>query len=254
MLRKMDLDMRSYLLSAILLTSLVTAKARWNLKFHALCGIEAPILFTLMVIIEGFLVSGYSQTSQPISDLGTYSLYGSYAVLQNINFWAFGILVFTFAVALGLALPRSGAAAGSLALFGVLAFAAGVFPDQPYPYPGYVHAISSIVAFILAIVSQFFLWRRLRHPTEEERTVWGRLGTYSLVSGVLSTVLLVVFILGLPQPSPFYGAGQRAFVAVPWLWIEVTALLLYRSESKGDHGFQGSRRRLPMIAKSVSPG
>ncbi len=216
----------------IRLNSQDTRRARWNVKVHALCGIEAPILFTLMVLIEGFLVRGYSQVSQPISDLGAYSLYGSYAVLQNLNFWAFGVLVLTLAVGLGLALPRSEAVSSSLAIFGVLAFSAGVFPDQPYPYPGYVHSISSIVAFMLVIASQFFLWRRLRRATGEERAVWGRHGTYSLVSGILSFCLLLVFILGLPQSSPFYGAGQRVFVAVPWLWIGVTAFVLYKSESR----------------------
>ncbi len=208
------------------------SRGRWNVRFHALCGVEAPVLFALMVLVEGYLVHAYSQVSQPISDLGAYSLYGSYALLQNLNFWAFGVLVLTFAVGLGLALPRSRGATYTLALFGALAFAAGVFPDQPYPYPGYVHSIASITAFILVILSQFFLWRRLRHPTEVESNAWGRHGTYSLVSGILSLVLLVVFILGLPQTSPYYGAGQRAFVAVPWLWIGVTALVLYKSESR----------------------
>ncbi len=185
-----------------------------------------------MVLIEGYLLPGYSHISQPISDLGAYSLYGSYAFLQNLNFWAFGILVLTFAVGLGLALPRSRGATYTLALFGVLVFTAGLFPDQPYPYPGDVHGIVSIAAFTLVILSQFLLWRRLRHQTETESKAWGRHGTYSLVSGMLSLVFLVVFILGLPQTSPYYGAGQRAFVAVPWMWIGITALTLYRSESK----------------------
>ncbi len=204
------------------------------MRFHALCGVEAPILFALMVLVEGYLVHGYSQVSQPISDLGAYSLYGTYALLQNLNFWAFGVLVLTFAVGLGLALPRSRGVTYTLALFGILAFTAGLFPDQPFPYPGDVHGVASIAAFILVIMSQFFLWRRLRHPTKIEKEAWGRHGTYSLVSGTLSVVFLVVFILGLPQTSPFYGAGQRVFIAVPWLWIGVTGLVLYRSESESD--------------------
>ncbi len=207
------------------------ASARWNLKFHALCGIEAPVLFTLMVVVEGAIVPGYSQLSQPISDLGASSIYGSFAYLQNLNFWAFGVLVLTFAVGLGIALPGSGAASNTLALFGILAFTAGLFQDQPNPYPGSVHAVVSIAAFVLVIASQFLLWRRLRHSAAEERAVWGRHGTYSLVSGVVSVVFLLVFILGLPQPSPYYGVGQRLFIAVPWVWIGVTAYLLYRSES-----------------------
>ncbi len=202
-------------------------RARWSLKPHALAGIEAPILFAVMVLVEGFLTPGYNQISQPMSDLGAYSVYGSHAVLQNINFWAFGVLVVTFAVGLGLAIPRSGAVTNTLVVFAVLAATAGFFPDQPNPYPGGVHAVISIVAFIFVILSQFFMWRRLRRSTGEEKTNWGRYGTYSLVSGVLSVVLLFVF--GSAQGSAFYGLAQRLFVAVPWLWIEVMAVALYKS-------------------------
>ena len=203
------------------------ARSSWNLKPHAVAGMEAPILFALMVLAEGLLVPGYSQVAQPMSDLGAYSLYGSYAVLQNFNFWAFGALVLTFSVGLGVALPRSEATTDSLALFSVLVVVAGFFPDQPNPYPGAVHAAVSIAAFCFVILSQFLLWRRLRGSTGGERAVWGRCGTYSLVSGILSVFLLIAF--GSSQGSPLYGAVQRVFVAVPWLWIEVMAVVLYRS-------------------------
>ncbi len=228
------------------------ARTKWNLKPHAMCGMVAPILFALMVFIEGSLVPGYSQASQPISDLGAYSLYGSYAVLQNLNFWFFGVLVFTLAVGLGIALPDSGAATNSLALFAVLAFAAGLFSDRPSPYPGDVHSLLSITAFVLVILSQFFFWRRLRHSTGKEKAFWGRYGTYSLVSGVLSLVFLIVFILGLPQTSSYYGLGQRIFVAVPWLWIGVMAAALYGSEStKGQNGADSAS---PVSVRGIGRG
>lgn len=205
-------------------------RTKWDLRPHALAGIEAPILFALMVLVEGFLAPGYSQASQPMSDLGAYSLYGGLAILQNLNFWVFGVLVLTFAVGLGLGLPRSGAVTNSLAIFAVLIVAAGLFPDQPNPYPGGVHAFVSILAFVLVIMSQFFMWRRLRHSTGEEKAVWGGYAAYSLASGVLSVALMLVF--GASQGTSFYGVAQRAFIAVPWLWIEVTAIALYRSRQR----------------------
>ncbi len=58
-------------------TDVMAAQFSGNLKLYALCGVIAPIFFTLMVIVEGFVVTGYSQVSQHISDLGAYSLYGS---------------------------------------------------------------------------------------------------------------------------------------------------------------------------------
>ena len=58
-------------------------------RLFALCGVVAPILFTLVVIAAGLLRPGYSQTQNFISDLGV----GSYAVIQNANFVVFGVAI-----------------------------------------------------------------------------------------------------------------------------------------------------------------
>ena len=76
-----------------------------------------------MVIVEGFLVSGYSHMTQQVSDLGAYSLYGSYALLQNLNFCVFGILVVAFAMGLRQELRASKAMTVTLGLFGATFFA-----------------------------------------------------------------------------------------------------------------------------------
>jgi len=53
-----------------------------------------------MIQIEHALVPSFSWMTQQTSDLGAYALYGSYALLQNVNFVVFGILVIAFAVGL----------------------------------------------------------------------------------------------------------------------------------------------------------
>jgi len=104
-----------------------------RLRLYALCGVIAPVFFTVMVIVEGFLVTGYSHMTQQMSDLGAYSLYGSYALLQNLNFFVFGILVIMFAIGLRQGVPASRAIATSLGLFGFMFFLLGGFPDDPIP-------------------------------------------------------------------------------------------------------------------------
>jgi len=204
-----------------------------NPRAYALCGIVAPIFFAVMVLVEGYMVAGYSQISQPISDLGAYALYGANATIQNLNFWIFGILVVVFAFGLGRGLPRSRVLFASLVLFGVMVFLAGMFPDQPFPLPGAAHALVSGVAFISIILCQLLLWRRLRNAAAEEEKAWGRYRTYSLLSGLLSVVLLVYFIIIVPLSSPIFGVGQRIFIGTEWLWIELVAVrLLQTAESK----------------------
>jgi hypothetical membrane protein len=202
-------------------------------RFYALCGALAPVVFAMIVAIEGSLVHNYSHLSQPISDLGAYSLYGTYAYLQNLNFWAFGILVIVFGLGSRSTLPWSRGSTTTIVLFGSMVFLAGVFQDQPNPWPGSVHGLVSIFAFLLIIACQFLVWRRLRRLDVHERSAWSRYRWYSLASGVLSIVVLVVYSsISSSQPA-FAGLGQRVFLAVPWLWIELTALKLLRLSRVG---------------------
>ena len=197
-----------------------------RIRLFALCGIVAPPFFALMVAVESLLRPGYSQFSNVISDLGV----GEHAILQDINFWMFGILVFLLALGLSRALPRTQAIFATMSVFAWLVFVAGFFPDSPYPYPGNVHNAVAIIAFLSIIASQFLMWRRLHASIGEERTVWHRYGTYSLLSGILSIIFFLTF--GNAPTSPIAGLTQRLFIAVVWSWIEVVALKLYQSTKK----------------------
>ena len=72
-------------------------------RFYAFCGIIAPILFWVMVIVESLLRPGYSQFYNFVSDLGV----GPLAIIQNINFVVFGLLSFGLALGLRGGLPSS---------------------------------------------------------------------------------------------------------------------------------------------------
>jgi len=197
-----------------------------NPRLYAYCGMIAPVFFGAMVYVEGYLAQGYSQVSQPVSDLGAYSLYGSTATLQNINFWVFGVLVIVFAFGVGKDLPNMGKVPVTLGLFGAMVFLAGVFPDQPTPYPGGVHALVSIIAFISVIICQFLAWQQFGRKAVAGGN-WSKYSTYSLVSGILSVGFLILFTAS--QSSPYLGIAQRLFLTIPWVWIEVVSLKLARA-------------------------
>jgi len=198
-------------------------------KLYALCGVIAPIFFALMVVLEGFLVHGYSQMTQQVSDLGAYSLYGSYALLQNLNFCVFGALVIAFAVGTRRVFPSSKAIAATLGLFGVGFFLLGFFPDEPMPWPGAAHYLIAWVGGFPILLSEFFLWRRLRSYSANAKGGWAKYGSFSLVSLVLAIVSFVLFGALGQSGSPVEGLLQRVFLGVLWLWIEVIALKLLRS-------------------------
>ena len=194
-------------------------------RLFALCGVIAPILFTLLVIVESFIRPGYSQIFNDVSDLGV----GPYAVIQNINFIIFGLLSIGFAVGLGANLQhRAGKAAKWLVIvFGLCIILAGVTlfsvgPDVTYAKDVVAHGLVSAIAFLVIIVAQFMTWLALRGNIG---AIWGHYRTYSLISGLLS--ILVLVILSYTQFSSYHGATERLFIAVWMIWIEMTGIKLY---------------------------
>jgi hypothetical membrane protein len=190
-------------------------------RIYAICGIIAPILFALLVIVESFLRPGYSQIYNFISDLGV----GPYGIIQNINFIIFGILSIGLALGLrgGLPAPQGRALKAGVWLviiFGLSIIGAGIFPED---YLSQVpHNLVSALGFITIIAAQLLIWRGLRGA---DSAGWGRYRKYSLISGLLSIILLLVLRVAIG--GDYQGIAQRAFLAVPWIWIAVSGLKLY---------------------------
>jgi hypothetical membrane protein len=192
-------------------------------RFFALCGIIAPILFTILVIIESLLRPDYSQIYNFVSDLGV----GPNAVIQNVNFAIFGILSILFALGLrsGLPSPQKKALKAGVwlvAIFGLCILLAGVFPED---YLSQIpHNLVSATAFVTIIAAQLLIWKGLKNAND---SVWGKYRTYSLISGLMSLILVLVLKVAMSDFTDYQGIVQRAFLAVPWIWVEVTALKLY---------------------------
>ena len=193
-------------------------------RLFALCGVIAPILFTILVIIESFIRSGYSQIFNDVSDLGV----GPYAIIQNINFIIFGLLSIGFALGLDANLPhRAGKATKWLLIvFGLCIILAGVTlfsvgPDVSYAKDVVAHGLVSAIAF-LVIMAQFTTWHALRNS---QNAVWGHYPIFSLIMGLIS--IFALLLLSYTQFSPYHGATERLFIAMWMIWIEVTGIKLY---------------------------
>ena len=194
-------------------------------RFFALCGIVAPILFTILVIVESLLRPGYSQIFNDVSDLGI----GPYSIIQNINFIIFGLLSIGFAMGLGANLShRAGKATKWLVVvFGVCIILAGVTlfsvgANVTYAKDVIAHGLVSAIAFLVIIVAQFTAWHALRNS---ENSIWGSYRIFSLIMGLMS--IFTLLLLSYTQFSPYHGATERLFIAMWMIWIEVTGIKLY---------------------------
>jgi hypothetical membrane protein len=186
----------------------------------ALCGILAPVVFTIFVAIESFLRPGYSQFSSNVSDLGV----GPNAVLQSVNFWVTGLLVIAAAVGMRRALDGNAwpARAGPafVASAGVGLACAGFFPDSPTPYPGDVHsAVSGF--FFLGVLAATFVVRSAQNADPK----WAGFGRVSLGFGLAAFVGL--FLIGQPP----IGLFERAYIGILFLWIAITSAGVLRLTS-----------------------
>src|SRR4026209_1046851 len=78
----------------------------------ALAAVVGPVLFTVLVILQGLLIPAYSHVSLPISALEAWPS----GWIQRLNFWVAGFLNIAFAYALHLAVQpaRRGAMGGPL--------------------------------------------------------------------------------------------------------------------------------------------
>jgi len=195
-------------------------------KFYALCGISAPIIFALLVVVASLARQDYSQTSNFVSDLGV----GPYSFIQNINFFIFGILSIGLALGLRGALPPAKSLKAGVILviiFGLGIILAGIFPES---YLSQVpHNLVSATAFITIIAAQFLVWYGLR---KEDEKIWGTYAKYCLISGLLSFLFLIVLRVSINYYPDYQGAAQRLFLAVPWIWIGLSGLKLLSLEKE----------------------
>jgi len=195
-----------------------------TVRFCALCGTAAPVIFVLTVGTLGYLTPGYNPAARLMSELGETG--APLAPVMNLaGFVATGFLMILLSVGLREGLGRGRmATAGSLLVAGagIAYLAMAVFPCDPgcvaVSPAGRVHLILGLLAILMAIVSVFVLGYSTRG-----KAGWEGCFPYSLVTGVLLVMVLPVFAAA--QGSA--GLWQRILVGIVLLWEEVMAIRLF---------------------------
>jgi hypothetical protein len=204
-----------------------------TLRRLADAGVIGPIVFGVMITILTFLEYDF------MIGLGWDPLYssavpwpsalalGPYGYFQVANFVFFGVCLISF----GLGLLRGVMAGGRGSRIGpALVIMAGIAmvllgfradprtSGLPQTWHGWIHALAFFVVAFAILAAYFVLWRRLKRDP-----LWSGFGSYTLISGVLCTILLFMSFTDLIIP------GQVAFylfLVVMLAWIEVIAIRL----------------------------
>jgi hypothetical membrane protein len=201
-----------------------------SLRLLALCGIAAPIIFAILMTVAGFLYEGYSHATQAGSELG--GVEAQYPIVQNANFFIFGILVVAFAFGLHRGIgDGKGSRLGPIlvGIFGIITVAQAFLPCDPgcdfKSLIGALHNLTGLSSFLILCVGILVTSRRLKRDPN-----WQSYRRYSLITGVAALVSLVAWI-GISKAAgvdAVNGVLQRVFIGIVLLWIEVVAIQLFR--------------------------
>ena len=195
----------------------------------ALCGFIGPVLFTALVILQGALIPEHSHVRLPISALAAWPT----GWIQNLNFFAAGILTIAFAYGLHLGVQpadRGRLGVPLLVAGGIGLIIAGLFPwvmVDGVPTETPAHVVGAITVFLATGLGMLMFSRRM-----DADPLWRDLSTYTSRSGVAVLVLFVaVGFFAIEDGTPLHpwaGLIQRVLCAVWFTWLIVMAVRLRR--------------------------
>jgi hypothetical protein len=204
------------------------------LRLALASGVVAPLLFSVVVLVEGATRPHYSALHHPISLLSL----GDAGWVQVANFIVSGALLVCFAVGLRFVLhPGRAGTWGPVLLgaFGLSLVGAGLFSIDPtLGYPpgapavstahGSVHLLVSNVGILAFTVACFVLaWRFAGEPDWRAWTIPSIVaGGLIVVLGIASTVTLT------PDPGSLGGLFQRLSIFPALVWLAAFAARLTR--------------------------
>ena len=197
-------------------------------------GIIAPILYMVLILVLGFLETGYNHLTDMMSILGGVEGIRGYAF--NIGVMAIGLLVALFAIGIHHALnDGQGSKVGPimLAIGGVGLFLSGIFHCDAgcanflarTPI-GIMHMIVALIGGMFTALSLFAFFFRTRGTPE-----WHLLGLFTLLMALLGNGagILLWIAYGMDIFDEIQGLIQRLGIIFPLLWIFVISIWMMKS-------------------------
>lgn len=197
-----------------------------KLKSLALCGILAPVIYLLALVIGNILDPSYSQIGKTVSELIARG--APNRDLLNGIFIVYNLLTIPFALGIYYGLKKGWARNvifSALVINGVLGVAWTLFfpldvGGKSVSLTGQLHLIVGALVVPLIFALELSFWRSVRKDSR-----WLGYGKFSLVIFVITLVFgfaTVAFV-----NSDYRGLLERVTTGSFLLWTEVLALKLY---------------------------
>jgi hypothetical membrane protein len=193
-----------------------------------------PIAFTIAWIVAALVQDEYSVRREDISALAALDAQNAWIMITG--FLLLGVGIVALGAGLAGALKGRPATVGSILVVVAGIIVAGLARNDcsseldacadrvdagDVSWHHATHDLVSLVVFLALVAAPLVLARAFRGDQS-----WRDLRTYSLITGVLGLVLLVLFLTGVA--GSWNGLLQRVFVTVLFLWIAVLGARLIR--------------------------
>ena len=198
-------------------------------QYLAICGIIAPLLFTIQLIIIGYYHPNYNHIIQYMSELGAVN--APYANIKNTGLSIIGILIIFFSFGMYEELndkQTKSIILGSSLVFisGLSFFLIGFFPCDPdcinFTTIGIVHGYLANTAQFPLIIAPYFLLTNFKRNKK-----WHIIYYYSIVTIILGIISFTVYKSYIFED--YIGLLQRISFGIPILWVEIIAIKIFKS-------------------------
>ncbi|MBU1940619.1 MAG: DUF998 domain-containing protein [Candidatus Thermoplasmatota archaeon] len=193
----------------------------------AVCGVIGPLFFSVILVVLGFVHPGYSHVTQYMSELGAVN--APYMLYMNIlGFMVLGVFLCFFSLSL-FSIKQNGffSLFGPWLVFfsGVCLFFVGFFRCDPDCIPvtiiGWIHGFLALSALGGLIGGMMLMIPRLKADSKWYIFYW--------VTVVFIVVAVCVgFVYYLQVFDSINGVLQRLSFGVPFLWVVIISVQIYR--------------------------
>lgn len=199
----------------------------------AILGVAGPLVYAIAVIVLGASQTGYSHTSQFMSELGARGSWHGQA-MNLLGFQLLGLTLVGFSPALVQNMKESGWALAStllIAIAGLGFVAVGFFPCDPgcinTSYSGRMHSMISLLPTMGMMFAPIAASISMRTDSR-----WRAMAPVSLAIGIAAVAVSIVNLPPIMLVPGWKGVFQRIQIGLPLLWVEVMAIRILREHPR----------------------
>ena len=194
-------------------------------KIFLFCGMIAPLILGITVLVVGYITPGYNPISDSVSLMGTPEQ--PYAWLLSSGYWVYGVLMCFGAYGLNrifINVPQIKPLSKLLGIHALGTILLAVFPDSTTSfYREMIHNFVSAIAYA-PLLAMIYIFRNFTRDNPS----FSRLRSFGLLVLIVNIPIPFVHIIG--PLSVIGGLLQRVLCACSFVWLRLAFFSMYKKQ------------------------